>query len=72
MACLKELEVSKVYKQHQEEYEIIKEEIMKLPSRANTEREIAEVLAETENLKLESACVDKDLEVHSHSLLIAF
>jgi hypothetical protein len=63
-----ELESSKVYKQHQEEYEIMKEGIMKLPSRAETEQEIAKVLAETESLKHESARVDKEIEVPALSL----
>ena len=62
-ASQKELEESKLYRQHQEECEVIKESIMKLPPRSETEAEIAQVLAETEELKRESAQLDADIEV---------
>lgn len=58
-----ELERSKVYRQQQEECEVLKESIMTLPARADTEREIAQVRAETEELERESAQLDSDIEV---------
>jgi hypothetical protein len=62
-ASQNELEASKIYKQHQEEYEVIKSSLMQLPPRSQTEKEIEKVLAETEELKKESMQLDRDIAV---------
>ena len=58
-----ELERSKIYKQHQEEYEVLKAGVVQLPPRAETEAAIAKVMADTEDLRKESAQLDRDIAV---------
>ena len=58
-----DLERSKIYKQHQEEYELLKASIVQLPSRAKSEEAIAKVQADTEDLRRESAQLDRDIAV---------
>jgi hypothetical protein len=66
-----ELERSKIHKQHQEEYEVLKAGIVKLPPRAETEQAIAKVQADTEELKRESAQLDRNIAVRSRPSCLA-
>ena len=63
VASQQELERSKVFKQQQEEYELLKNGIVALPPRNETEAEIATVNAEIEELQRESGQLDRDIAV---------
>ena len=64
------LEESKVFKQQQEEYELLKRKVMEFPPRAETEAEIAKVKADTEELRREGLLLDRDLEVRLVSPIV--
>jgi hypothetical protein len=58
-----ELEESKIFKQHQEEYEQIKKMITKYPKRSETRAAILKVKAEIASLQQEGHRLDQTIEV---------